>query len=107
MNQSNALRKPIIAPIQIENLLAMRESLDSLKKRYQLLEDSVKATEQEIIEQIEQGAEIAGRYVLQIRATERRFPSWKNYFVEVAGCEAAERILLNTIPTVYKNLIIN
>lgn len=107
MNRSNAaLKRSIVTRTQIQSLLAMRESLDAMKKRYDLLENSVKATEQEIIAQIESGIEVDSDYDLQIRTSERRYPAWKSYFVEVAGAAAAERVLAETLPTIYKTLIV-
>ena len=104
--KSNAARNIQITEFQIQELLAQRESLDALKKRYELLENSVRATEQEIIVLVESGAEIRTSYDLQIRKSERRFPSWKAHFAEVAGAEAAERVLNETTPTIYKTLVV-
>lgn len=104
--KSNAARKLVVGHEQIQNLLVMRESLDALKKRYELLENSVRATEQEIIALIESGTNIECAFDLQIRTTERRYPSWKSYFVEAAGAEAAERVLAATAPTIYKTLVV-
>lgn len=50
MQGSNAvLKKPVLTRTQIQALEVMRESLEAIKKRCQLLEDGVKAAEAEII----------------------------------------------------------
>ena len=107
MQGSNAaLSKPVLTGTQIQALEVMRESLVAIKKRYQLLEDSVKAAEADIIHALERGASAPAGLVLRIRVTERKYPSWKSHFAEVAGAEAAERVLADTSPTVHKSLVI-
>jgi hypothetical protein len=107
MKGSNAaLKKMVITDTEIQSILAMRESLDSMKKRYELLEDSVIASEQDVIAKLEAGAEVLTDKELIVRTLERRYPSWKSYYVELAGAEAAERVLAETTPTIYKALIV-
>jgi hypothetical protein len=77
MKSKAALRKQSIGYEKVQSLLAMRESLDALKRRYDLLESCVKATEREIIDLLESGTEVSCRYELQIRSIERRYPHWK------------------------------
>ncbi len=105
-NANAALKKSDITDVQIQNLLAMRETLDAIKKRYELLQDSVKATEQEIMSLLESGAEVLSSQVVQIRTREARYPSWKSHYVEIAGADAAELVLNATTPTVFKTLVI-
>lgn len=104
--KSNALKKPEISRTQIEQLESMREAMDSMKKRYELLENAVKAGEQEIIYAIESGAGSPTGYDLQIRQIERRFPSWKAHYASLAGGDAAERVLAATPATIYKTLVV-
>src|SRR5690349_19647825 len=108
--KSNALKKPVINNEQVESLLAMRESLDALKKRYELLENAVKGSEQELISLLESGAEIHSDHELMVRATERRYPHWKEAYatlsIQVPGAPNTEEVLANTVPTISKVLVI-
>ncbi len=110
MKTSNTALKLVVTDTQVQGLLAMRESLDSLKKRYELLENSVKAQEQEIIALVEAGATVNSSHELRIRATERRYPHWKESYAVVAAqlpsAPTTEEVLANTIPLVSKTLII-
>jgi len=104
------LKKPVISQQQIEALLVQRETLDSFKKRYELLENSVKATEQELIRLLEAGADVNADYELKIRSTERRFPHWKEHYAilanQVPSAPGTDEILANTSPSVSKVLVV-
>lgn len=107
MNGSNTARKhQQISPIEIEALVARRDALDGLKKRYDHMEASVRATEADLIEALRLGADVPQGYDLQVRTTERKYPSWKSHFAAVCGAEATARVLGETTPTIYKILIV-
>lgn len=107
MNGSNNARKrQQISSTEIEALIARREALDGLKKRYELMEVSVRATEADLIKAIQSDADVPNGYDLQIRTTERKYPSWKSHFAAICGAEATARVLDETAPTVYKTLIV-
>lgn len=110
MNRSNAGRIPAISHEKIHGLLAMRESLAAIKRRYEMLEDSVKATEAELIEGIESGCAFPPGIDLQIRTIERRYPHWKAAYAAVAaqvpGAKSVDVVLSETLPTLCKSLIV-
>lgn len=104
--KTNALLKSAITSQEVESLIAMRVSLEGLKKRYRLLEDSVKTAELNIISRIESGTDLPERFFLQIKIIERRYPHWKAHFAELAGRNAAEEVLRQTPATITKTLVI-
>lgn len=107
---SSALKRKFITNLQIEDFLARKTSLDSLKKRFELLEASVKTAEKEIIELIEAGAEVPPEYQIRIRNLERKYPHWKSYYAslqaQVPSAPTVEDLLKDTVPTVLKRLLI-
>lgn len=101
------LRKPIITLAEIESIVAMRETLKSDKERLEILQDIIKIHEQEIIRKLDQGAYVSScEYVVSVRETEKRFPAWKEYFIENCGKALADENLDDTEETVYRDLLI-
>jgi hypothetical protein len=41
-----------------------------------------------------------------IRDIARRFPAWKEHFIELAGKSAADQVLEGTEAKVYRNLVV-
>jgi hypothetical protein len=107
MNGSNTARKlQQISSTEIEAFIARRDALDGLRKRYDLMEASVRATEAGLIEAFQSGADIPHGYDVQVRTTEWKYPSWKSHFASICGAEGTARVLSETAPTVYKSLIV-
>lgn len=98
MNQS-------VSQAEIEKLLAMREAKAHLKKRLELMAESISELEESLLDKIEGGAAPQG-YELSIRQSEKRFPKWKEEFINVAGKAEADAVLEATDPKIYKSLII-
>jgi hypothetical protein len=100
-------RKLIVNQAEIENILAMRETAKSIKQRLEVLQETIKSQEQEVISKLDQGANVSpGEHVLSIRETEKRFPAWKEHFIEACGKTAADEILEGTEAMVYRDLLI-
>ena len=106
MNQLKNLKQASVSNLEIEELIVKRETYLSFKKRFELLENDVKTIEQELIKRIESGADINSSHEIDIRASERRYPSWKTHFAAVAGADEATRVLRETIPTIRKTLVV-
>ncbi len=104
----NALKKVAVTNTEIEQLLALRETQKELKRRLELIDQSVDSTEQAIISKLDSGANISAcGFGLEVKQVERRYPAWKEHFIDLAGKEAADRVLAETDPKVYRNLKID
>lgn len=95
-----------ITEMEIANLLNLRESKSFLKKRLEQIDSDLESLEQELIGRIEDGAEVTCRYPVSVKVTERRYPSWKDAFLGIAGEQEAKRITESTAPTISKSLIV-
>lgn len=105
--KSNAVKKPVISTIEVNEYLAMRESIAALKRRIELLTESLDQSEQNLIAKIDLGANTdACGFLLSVRESEKRFPAWKEHYIEACGQEKAERILKSTEPKLYRDLVI-
>jgi hypothetical protein len=92
---------------QIEQLLAMREAQKGLKDRLKLMDDAIDTAETALIAQISNGADLSKcGFDVRIQETERRYPAWKEYFIEKLGKGAADAILVATEPTVHRRVVI-
>lgn len=106
MKVSN-LRKPAVTLAEIENIVAMRETAKSIKERLEILQETIKNQEREIINKLDQGADVLSRGLLiSVSETNKRFVAWKEVFIDACGKEAADQALEATEPTTYRNLII-
>lgn len=101
------LNRVEIDPLQIEQLIGMRSTAQALKSRLAVLERSILKTEAGLIAAVESGMDLRDlAYSLAVKVSERRYPSWKNHFIALAGTKAAEVVLDKTEPTVAKTLLI-
>lgn len=98
---------PTVEKSEIEKVLALRESRKALADRLQLIEAALSESENEIIAQIDAGADLSQTgYAISINESERRFPRWKEEFISIAGKPAADRVLEATPATVYRRLVV-
>lgn len=95
-----------ITEMEIANLLNLRESKSFLKKRLEQIDSDLESLEQELIGRIEHGVTVTCRYPVSVKVTERRYPSWKDAFIGIAGEQEAKRITESTAPTISKSLIV-
>lgn len=105
---SGPLKTNKIDLLDIEQLLAMRDAQRALKDRLGRLETSLEAIEGTLIALIEGGgADLSAiPYAVEVKRIERRYPHWKQIYIEIAGSKAAADILEQTSPTVSKTLLI-
>lgn len=101
-----ALTALVVNSEEIFDLTLKREALTALKRRYEEMEDIVKASEQALIAKVDQGAEIPHGFNLVISQKEIRHVSWKTELAALVGADAVTAVLLRTKPTVYRHLII-
>ena len=103
--KTNVQNEPI-TDSDITRLLKLRESKTFLKKRLEQLELDLKANEEEIMLKIESGSMIQCKHMLSIKSSERRTPSWKEAFINLAGEVEAKKIIDFTAPHITKSLVI-
>lgn len=98
---------PAISNQQITNLMAMRESYQTLKKRLAIMQMTLEQAEKEILASVEQGADISQcGYMVSIQKIERRYPAWKEELILRLSKSVADSIYQATIPRLYKNLVV-
>ncbi len=99
--------KPIVEKVQIEKILAMRETQKALRERLALIEKAIGDAEGEVIGLVESGADTTqAGYAVSVSVSERRYPSWKEHFISLMGKEKADQILEQTTPTIYRRLVV-
>jgi hypothetical protein len=106
MNPS-ALRKPTITTAELNEYLTLKESVSALKARLEILTESLGECKEAIISKLDFGAghSVQG-FLISIRENEKRFPAWKEYFIEACGKETADEILRNTEAKIYRDLVL-
>lgn len=104
------LSEPIIASIteiEVLKLMNLRESKAFIKKRLEQIDCDLAALEDDIIVRIESGARIESPHPICVKITERRYPSWKDAFITVAGELEAKKVIDSTTPTISKSIVIS
>lgn len=105
--RSIAISLAVISEREITSLLSMKDNERYLRKRVESLQENIKQAEVSIIARIELGASTdCGPFCLQVRETTRRYPSWKEHFIGLAGKESADAVIEQTETKFYQNLII-
>lgn len=103
----NAAKKPLITVTEVNEYLALKESIQALKRRIELLTESLDHSEANLISKIDFGADAnACGFNLSVRESEKRFPAWKEHFIAKCGKVAADRILESTDAKLYRDLIV-
>lgn len=103
----NTLNQAVINPIEIEKLLAMRETQKGLKERLALMEEAISQAEDLILSSIDAGADLSRLgYTVEVQESSRRYPAWKEHFISRLGKDAADAVLEGTKPTVFRKLVI-
>lgn len=104
--ESSAAYKLQITDIELQQLKAKKDARSQLKKKLAEVEDDLKCQEQSLIEMIDNGAEVLSDREVNIKKTERRYPSWKEHFINDCGKDMADEVLELTAPKVHRELII-
>ncbi|HLD99592.1 MAG TPA: hypothetical protein VJB59_04995 [Bdellovibrionota bacterium] len=96
-----------VCDLEVAELIAMRDTFAALKRRMELLEPHLESKEAAIISKIEAGADTSRcRYNLEVKTSNRTFPSWKEEFISRLGKDEANIVALNTPQRVYKKLLV-
>ena len=106
-NWKPELNRTSITEVDVTKLLNLRESRAFLKKRLEQIDSELDTLEEELIGRIENGAAITCRYPISVKTTERRYPSWKEAFVTLAGEQEAKKVTDSTPPTITKSIVIS
>lgn len=87
--------------------------LDTLNEMEKAIERRLEATkadrrllEASLIERIECGVSLPIGFDAQIKTTERRYPHWREIFIERHGVAQAEALLSATQPSISKRLVL-
>lgn len=85
-----------ITDADVIKVINLRESKAFIKKRLEQIDSDLTALEDEMIAKIEDGASIESCHLVSIKISERRYPSWKDAFISVAGEPEAKRVIDST-----------
>ena len=92
---------------EVNAILSKRAAEKKLKQFLERMQEELKVEEQNLIDKIDEGADLRYcSYSLDIKETFRRYPAWKEHFVELAGKEAADRVTEETEPKRYRSIVI-
>jgi hypothetical protein len=95
-----------ISDADLARILNLRNAKAFLKKRLEQIDSDLSLLEDELIARFESGATIDSHHMVSIKITERRCPSWKDAFMNLAGEQEAKRIIDSTAPHVSKSIVI-
>lgn len=96
-----------VTDFDVTRFMNFLESRAFLKKRLEQIDAQLEALENDLIARIESGARISSRFPVSVKTSERRYPSWKDAFVRVAGEVEAKKITESTAPTISKSIVIS
>lgn len=104
---SSAVKKLVITSTEINEYLAIQESIAALKRRIETLTKSQDKLEETIISKIDFGADTSTcGFLVSVRHSQKRFPAWREHFIQVCGKEEADRVLECTEAKTYRDLVI-
>lgn len=103
---SNAAYQMTITDIQIQTYLTFKEERDKLKKKLKEMDEGIKSLEQNYIEIIQNGGEVLSERILEVKEVSKRYPAWKEHFIDKCGKQEADKVLEITEPKSYLKLVI-
>lgn len=99
--------RPVINPTDIQQIIAMREAREALRKRSELIDEALGGLEAKIVALVDSGADTANLgAVVSVHETSRRYPAWKEHFISRLGKFEADAVLESTIPSVSRKLVL-
>jgi hypothetical protein len=106
MNAKCVLKSAPVTADELLRLTTLYESEDALERRLEAIKMDRKSLETSVIERLEFGSSTPRGFQADIRTIERRYPHWRELFIERHGVAEAEKILGETIPSISKRLIV-
>lgn len=104
---SSAVKRPIVTSTEINEYLALQESIAALKRRIETLTKSQDQLEESIVTKLDFGADTSAcGFLLSVSRKERRFPAWREHFIQACGKEKADQVLESTEAKIYRDLVI-
>jgi hypothetical protein len=101
------ISSPIVTNAEVAQILVLREAKESLKRRFELIEQSLDEAEAIVIAKLDAGALLDGcAHQVEIKISERRYPAWRDHFVNLAGKDLADQVLKDTPAKVYRHLMV-
>lgn len=105
MQALNLNHAPAISIVDVENVLALRKTREDLQRRLDAIEAALSKSESQLIGLIESGI-TTDAYSLGVAVTMKRFPAWKEAFIQRCGKAAADAVTESTPAREYKKLVI-
>jgi hypothetical protein len=99
-------KKSILSVETIKAILSLREKTSALKVELKTLEGILENRESDLLNQHERGLKTPIGFEIVKKEVERRYPKWKEHFINIAGSSAADQVLADTTPTVSTYLVI-
>lgn len=103
---SNAALRPCITDIEIQTFLNFKKEREFYKKKLEEIEDAIKTVEQSFIKIIQNGGKVHSSKILEIKESQRRYPAWKEHFIEFCGKAKADEVIDATEPKIHLSLVI-
>lgn len=97
------------ARISVEDLFrleSLREQKKALQNRLEATDVDLKYLELSLIQALEAGSTNPQGFSLEVKETLRRYPRWRDLWVQEFGLASAEKALDETEPTITQNLVI-
>ena len=92
----------VITNREIREILTLKEELKVYESKAQITKESLQIKEKELFDALKKGAKTSElRWDVLPKVISRRFPKWKDFFINFAGEKAAQKILNKTKPTLY------
>ena len=95
-----------ITEVDVVKILNLRESKNFMKSRLEQIEDELSVLETRMVELIELNMPIVSRHIVNVKVSERRYPSWKDAFINYCGEQESKKIVASTTPTISKSIVI-
>ena len=106
MRTTNLAFKNVVTASEIEQILTLRSTYDSMKKRMEMAENALVQAETEVMDRIQSGAMVRSDRDVQLKSVERRNVPWKSVVSSLIGHERTEAILNETAPSISYRLLI-
>jgi hypothetical protein len=94
-----------ITNLDVKKLITLKEELKSLDTRVEILKETIKDRELLFAKALRRGFDSSRlKWDLTIQTIQKRYPAWKEHFINAMGKTMADKILKKTKPISYTHI---
>ena len=104
---TSSAKKQQVTSQDVTYFMTLKEKYKDAQDKADKIALELAEIEKVLIDEVSAGITVnVDGYAVAVKETARRCPSWKTYYIAVAGKDAAESVIEATEPTISRHLVV-